>query len=46
MRWIDDNDMSTVLVRHYPDLAPAMRGVRNAFAPWPVLGGTKLDGAA
>jgi hypothetical protein len=46
MHWIDDNDMSTVLARHYPDLAPAMRGVRNAFAPWPVLGGTKLDGAA
>ncbi len=46
MRWIDDNDMSTVLARHYPDLAPAMRGVRNAFAPWPVLGGTKLEGAA
>ena len=22
MRWIDDNDMSSVLVRHYPDLAP------------------------
>jgi hypothetical protein len=38
MRWIDDNDMSTVLVRHYPDLAPVLRTVQNAFAPWPLLG--------
>ena len=39
MRWIDDNGMSTMLARHYPDLAPVLRGVRNAFAPWPVLRG-------
>jgi hypothetical protein len=32
--WIADNDMSTVLRRHYPELAPALRGVKNAFAPW------------
>ncbi len=36
MAWIDANDMSSVLVRHYPELAPALRGVRNAFAPWPL----------
>jgi len=23
-----------VLLRHYPELAPALRGVKNAFAPW------------
>lgn len=34
MAWIDGNDMSSVLLRHYPDLAPALRNVRNAFAPW------------
>ena len=34
MSWIDDNTMSSVLVRHYPDLAPPLRGVRNPFAPW------------
>ena len=34
MDWINSNDMSSVLLRHYPDLAPALRGVRNAFAPW------------
>jgi len=23
-----------VLLRHYPALAPALRGVKNAFWPW------------
>lgn len=35
MAWIEGNDMSSVLLRHYPVLAPALRRVRNAFAPWP-----------
>jgi hypothetical protein len=35
MQWIDHNDMRTVLTRHYPVLAPTLRGVNNAFAPWP-----------
>ncbi len=39
MRWIDDNDMSSVLTRHHPELAPVLRTVENAFAPWPLLGG-------
>ena len=26
--------MLTVLKRHYPDLAPALQGVDNAFKPW------------
>jgi hypothetical protein len=34
MRWIEENDMGSVLLRHYPELAPALRGVTNAFAPW------------
>jgi len=34
MRWIDANTMGTVLLRHFPNLAPALRGVQNAFAPW------------
>lgn len=33
--WIGDNTMSTVLLRHYPDLAPSLSRVKNAFAPWP-----------
>jgi hypothetical protein len=36
--WIDDNDMSTVLLRHFPDLLPALRNTRNAFAPWSRVG--------
>jgi hypothetical protein len=39
MRWIAENDMSSVLVRHYPELGPVLHPVRNAFAPWPVLPG-------
>jgi len=34
LAWIRDNDMRTVLLRHFPELRPAMRGVDNAFAPW------------
>jgi hypothetical protein len=32
--WIDYNDMSTVVRRHFPDLAPSLRNVKNAFFPW------------
>ena len=32
--WIADNDMASVLKRHYPALAVPLRGVKNAFAPW------------
>jgi hypothetical protein len=38
MQWIADSDMSTVLLRHYPQLAPSLRGVKNAFAPWHQVG--------
>jgi hypothetical protein len=34
MDWIADATMGSVLLRHYPSLAPALRGVKNAFAPW------------
>ncbi len=34
MDWLQNNTMSTVLLRHYPSLAPALQGVGNAFAPW------------
>ena len=36
--WIAANDMSTVLLRHHPKLAVALRGVENAFAPWNTAG--------
>lgn len=32
--WINDSSMKTVLLRHYPDLRPALAEVPNAFAAW------------
>jgi hypothetical protein len=34
LAWVRDNDMRTVLLRHLPQLRPALRGIDNAFAPW------------
>ncbi|MGW5385343.1 peroxidase family protein [Nocardia sp. NPDC003963] len=34
MAWIRDNSMRSVLLRHFPTLAPALDGVANPFAPW------------
>jgi hypothetical protein len=34
MDWINENTLLSVLLRHYPGIAPATRQVRNAFAPW------------
>ncbi len=34
MDWIAENTMRTVLLRHFPSLEPALRGVKNPFAPW------------
>jgi hypothetical protein len=39
MDWIENNTMATVLLRHFPGLAPALREVENAFAPWATAGG-------
>ena len=30
--------MKDVLLRHYPELEPSLRGVENAFAPWNAVG--------
>ncbi len=32
--WVDDNGMTSVLIRHYPHLAPALQGITNPFGPW------------
>ena len=37
MDWIRDNTFSTVLLRHFPALAPSLAGVKNAFAPWTTI---------
>ena len=36
--WVEDNDMRSVLLRHFPQLEPALEGVGNPFAPWVRLG--------
>ena len=38
LRWVEESDMKDVLLRHHPELAPALDGVENAFAPWNRLG--------
>ena len=35
--WIENNGMITVLLRHHPELRPALNGVDNAFRPWKKL---------
>ena len=32
--WIDRTTMRDVLLRHYPEVGPALQGVENAFQPW------------
>jgi tetratricopeptide (TPR) repeat protein len=35
LRWIDDVDFKTVLLRHHPELADTgLANIRNAFEPW------------
>jgi Animal haem peroxidase len=36
--WIDRNTFSSVLIRHYPELKPALRQMKNPFAPWNRIG--------
>jgi hypothetical protein len=37
--WVETNTMRTLLLRHFPELAPALEGVENPFAPWKAVGG-------
>jgi hypothetical protein len=32
--WVEKNTMVDVLLRHHPELGPALDGCENAFAPW------------
>lgn len=43
--YIKKNTMLHILRRHYPQLAPALVGVKNAFAPWKKLTGPPADPA-
>ncbi len=39
--YVRKSSMLTVLARHYPHLAPALQGVKNAFHPWKPVEGPK-----
>jgi hypothetical protein len=32
--WVENNSMRSLLLRHFPELEPALEGVANPFAPW------------
>ncbi len=34
LTWVQNTTMIDILLRHYPQLRPALRGVTNAFQPW------------
>ena len=34
--WVEENSMITVLKRHFPELAPALKDKESAFHPWNV----------
>jgi hypothetical protein len=36
--WVENNNMTSVLLRHYPELTPALQNVSNPFAPWQRVG--------
>jgi Animal haem peroxidase len=41
--YVKKNSMLTVLKRHFPQLAPALEGVTNAFAPWKPVAAPKVE---
>jgi hypothetical protein len=42
LEYIRKNTMLSVLKRHYPQLAPALEGVTNAFRPWKAITGPSI----
>jgi hypothetical protein len=40
--WIENNNMTTVLQRHFPELTPVLQRTTNAFAPWPDVAEGKI----
>ena len=34
IQWVEENDMKSLILRHYPELGEALRDVGNPFAPW------------
>ena len=42
--WVTKTKMKDVLLRHYPQLEPALEGLPNAFLPGTRSGGRQRDG--
>jgi hypothetical protein len=38
MAWVEETSMIDIVLRHYPQLRPALRGVQNGFQPWQPVG--------
>ena len=34
LKWIQDADMRSVLIRAFPELSDVLKDVKNAFFPW------------
>lgn len=41
LKWVQNTTMTDVLTRHFPELKPALKGVKNPFAPWKKVGKTR-----
>src|SRR5436309_13027280 len=42
--WVTKTKMKDVILRHYPELAPALEGLPNAFLPWHRVSPGERDG--
>jgi hypothetical protein len=42
--WVNKTKMKDVILRHFPELAPALEGIPNAFLPWNKVDGSGPDG--
>src|SRR5438552_14876298 len=42
--WVTKTKLKDVLLRHYPELEPALEGLPNAFLPWHRVGDGSRDG--
>jgi hypothetical protein len=38
LAWVESETMGSVLIRHFPELRPALHGKDNAFRPWVKVG--------
>ncbi|MEP6910441.1 MAG: peroxidase family protein [Actinomycetota bacterium] len=45
IEWVENNDMRSVLLRHFPQLERSLEGVRNPFAPWARIGSRQSEPA-